>query len=67
MLNYLFEVSGEESDLCGEEFFVQVDPDSKSPLKEAWKIARENFKGEALILTGLFNDEMAEMLGFDTY
>jgi len=67
MLNYLFEVSGEESDLCGEQFFVQVDPDDKSPLKKAWKIARENFKGEALILTGLFSDEMAEMLGFDTY
>lgn len=66
--NYLFEVIGEDSELCGEQFFVQIDPETtKNPVKQAWETARENFEGETLKLVGVFSDESAEWIGLDTY
>ena len=43
MFDYLFEIVGEERELCGEEFFVECDS-----LEEAWSIAESNFPNEDL-------------------
>lgn len=62
MNDYLFEVVGEESDLCGEQFFVECDT-----IKEAWDIAIDNFGDEELHYIGKYTPEEAEWLGYDTY
>ena len=71
MLNYLFEVVGEDSDLCGEQFFVQVNPEefktASKALAKAYEIARENFEGEEIRAQGVYSDEVAEWMGLDTY
>lgn len=67
MNDYLFEVVGEESDLCGEQFFVECDT-----VAEAWQTVAENF-GTAMIVNdeikciGKYTPEEAEWLGYDTY
>jgi len=71
MMNYLFEIMGEDSNLCGEQFFVQIDPNAfktaSKALEQAYKIARKNFDGEEVLVQGIYNDDMAEYLGYDTF
>ena len=69
--NILFEVVGEDSDLCGEEFFVQVqyeDGEKKCDIKaRALEIANQYFEGEKLRCGGFYTDNEAEWYGLDTY
>ena len=62
MWNYLFEIIGEESEFWGERFFVQCDT-----LEEAIEIMKPYFVGETFRYIGLFDDEEAEAMGYDTY
>ena len=62
MKNYLFEIVGEYSDICGEQFFVQC-----NSREEADEILAEYFWGEKVELLGVYTDEEAEWLGLDTY
>ena len=60
MKNYLFEiVSG---DYEGEEFFVQANDKA-----EAVKIAKDVSNGEKVRYYGVYSDEVAERMGYDTY
>jgi hypothetical protein len=61
MWNFLFEVKDEDSEFCGELFFVQCDT-----IKEAWYTAHEFFE-EELAYRGRYSDEEAESMGYDTY
>lgn len=62
MKDYLFEIIDEDSDCCGEQFFVEC-----KSLREAWEIADENFPDVALRCFGTYSIEEAEMIGLDTY
>ena len=62
MWDFMFEVVGEDSDICGEQFFVECDTKS-----EAWEIARANFEDEELQYCGRYSIEEAEWIGLDTY
>jgi len=62
MKNYLFEVTGEWSELCGECFFVQC-----NNRKEANEALDTYFWGEEVKCLGIFTDEEAECMGYDTY
>ena len=66
-LTFWFEVIGEYSDLCGEEFFVEVNADEENPRATASDIAAENYTNEKLKCHGRVTLEMAEMMGLDTY
>lgn len=66
LIDYLFEVVGEDSDLCGENFFVEVAMEDDY-LATAWDIAVENFPNEELECLGSFPPALAEMFGYDTY
>lgn len=66
-LTFWFEVIGEYSDLCGEEFFVEVNANEENPRAIASNIAAENFPNEKLKCHGRVTLEMAEMMGLDTY
>lgn len=60
MKNYLFEiVSG---DYEGEEFFAQANDKS-----EAFKIAHDVAVDDKIRFLGIYTDEEAEMMGYDTY
>lgn len=61
MWNWLFEVDDEDSNLWGEQFFVQCDT-----FKEALHIAK-NYFDVSLVCYGKYNDEEAEWMGLDTY
>ena len=65
-MTYWFSIEGEDSDLCGEEFFVEV-KDEDNPLAIAWDIAVENFPNEELKCYGRVSSAWAEMMGYDTY
>ena len=65
-MTYWFEVIGENSDLCGEEFFVEVESGADA-LEMAWDIACENFPDEELKCYGAVTSYFAEMAGLDTY
>lgn len=65
-IDYLFEVVGEDSDYCGEEFLVEVEGGVDS-VKTAWSIAKENFPNETMKCYGPFSVEEAEIMGLDTY
>ena len=62
MNDFLFEIMGEDSDLCGEEFFVECYTEA-----EAWRIAEANFPNEELYCWGRYSPAEAEMMGYDTY
>lgn len=62
MRNFLFEITSEWSDLCGEQFFIQCDT-----LDEADEVLGEYFWGEKVTYLGEFTDEEAEAMGYDTY
>lgn len=62
-----FACTDEESDLCGEEFFVEVDCPFDEAKKTAIKTAKEIFKDEKLSCYGRVTQTEAEMMGLDTY
>lgn len=62
MKTYWFEVIDEESELCGEEFFVESDC-----REMAWDIAVENFGMIKLKCHGVVSEYFAEEMGYDTY
>lgn len=67
-MDFLFEVIGEDSPICGENFFVEVDTDYEDdPRAIAWEIAVEYFPDEKLECLGAFPPSLAEALGYDTY
>lgn len=69
-INWWFEVVGEDSDLCGEQFFVAVKVKDENYIlakTEAIKIVRDNFPDEKLKCYGWVSDETAEAMGLDTY
>lgn len=61
-LNYWFGIEDEESELCGEEFFVAA-----FSYKQAKRIVQENFPNEKLSYYGIVSDLTAESMGLDTY
>lgn len=61
---YWFGIVGEDSDLCGEEFFTELANASK---EDHIKYAREIFPNEKLKCYGNVSSAEAEMMGFDTY
>lgn len=67
-VDYWFEVVDEDSDLCGEEFLVEVDREYEpDPLAVAEEIAAENFPDVKLTCHGALSPFQAEMMGLDTY
>lgn len=62
MNTYWFEVVGEDSILCGEQFFVEADN-----YDEAHAIVNEYFPNEEIACYGKVSEYEAEMMGFDTY
>ena len=67
MWDFMFEVVGEYSDLCGEQFFVECDT-----VAEAWQTVAENFGADMIVneeikCVGKYTPEEAEWLGLDTY
>lgn len=68
-VTYWFGIEDEESELCGEEFFIEVQDcfDAKETRKYAIKYAKEIFPNEKLTCYGKVTEEEAEMMGLDTY
>ena len=67
MKDYLFEIVDEDSELCGEQFFVECDS-----WEEAWQVVIDNFGKDAMLYhkiegIGEYSLEEAEILGYDTY
>ena len=62
-----FGIEDENSDMCGEEFFVEVNVPMDRAKKCAMKIAKENFPKEILKCYGRVGQAEAEMMGLDTY
>lgn len=62
MKTYWFEIIGEDSILCGEEFFVE-----EETLGKAWDLVDEYFPDEVTLYKGIVSDFEAEMMGYDTY
>jgi hypothetical protein len=60
MDNYLFEIMSGEWE--GEEFFVQA-----ANKIDAFYTARDVSEGEKVRCLGVYSDEEAEMMGYDTY
>ena len=63
MWNYLFEVVGEDSELCGERFFVQCNSKTEAEVT----LEMSGFKEEELYYIGQYTDDEAEKMGYDTY
>ena len=61
---YWFGIEDPDSELCGEEFFVELEDASKS---DAIKYAKSIFPGERLKCYGEVSEVEAEMMGLDTY
>jgi hypothetical protein len=62
MKTYWFEVIGEDSILCGEQFFVE-----EEDIDKATAVAETYFPDEIITCYGDVDDFEAEMMGFDTY
>ena len=62
-----FAITGEDSDLCGEEFFVEVYTELELAKAEAIRVAGQIFPGEQLVCYGRVSQAEAEMMGLDTY
>ena len=62
-----FAINDEDSDLYGEEFFVEVNVTLDKAKAEAIKIAKENFPNEKLTCYGRISETQAETMGLDTY
>jgi len=59
---YWFEIIGEESALCGEEFFIE-----EANQRDAAEYAHELFPDETIRYLGRVSQYEAEMMGLDTY
>ena len=70
---YWFEIVGEDSDLCGEEFFTALytafcrNKRSKKLKAQHVDYAQSIFPGENIKCLGYVTEEEAEMMGLDTY
>ena len=62
-----FGIVGEESDLCGEEFFVEVNASLDTAKNTAINMAKEIFPDEKIKCYGRVSAFEAEMMGLDTY
>jgi hypothetical protein len=62
-----FGINDENSDLCGEEFFVEVNVTLDIAKREAIKMAKEIFPNEKISCYGRVSTLEAEMMGLDTY
>lgn len=61
---YWFAITGEYSNLCGEEFLVELEDATK---EDAVAYAQDIFPGEELKCYGKVSAFEAEMMGLDTY
>lgn len=61
---YWFEIVGEDSDLCGEEFFTELETDDK---QAHIAYAKSIFPNEKIRCYGKVSEEEAEAMGLDTY
>lgn len=61
---YWFEIIGEDSDLCGEEFFTELENATK---EQHIAYANKIFPNEKLRCIGRVSRAEAEMMGLDTY
>lgn len=61
---YWWSIEDVYSDLCGEEFFTELDTEDAIEHK---KYAQSIFPNENLICHGIISEEEAEMMGLDTY
>lgn len=62
--DYLFEFVSEDSDNCGEQFFVELFDVTE---EDAIKYALDLFPDEELAYCGEYSVKEAEEIGFDTY
>ena len=62
-----FSIEGENSDLCGEEFLVEVSTTLDRAKAEAVKLANEIFPNEEIACYGRVSNFEAEMMGLDIY
>lgn len=61
---YWWGIIGEDSELCGEEFFTELKDATKDDHR---KYAQELFPNEKLKCYAQVSSEEAERMGFDTY
>ena len=61
---YWWNIYGDDSSLCGEEFFTALETDDEL---EHRKYASSIFPGELLSCFGKISEAEAEMIGLDTY
>lgn len=61
---YWFEIVGEESEICGEEFFTELENGTRAEHKA---YAQEIFPDERIRCLGKVTSYEAEMMGLDTY
>ena len=61
---YWWGINDEDSELCGEEFFTELE---NADAIEHKKYAKEIFPNEKLTCYGLVSAFEAEMMGLDTY
>lgn len=61
---YWFEIVGEDSALCGEEFFTELKTDKQ---ETHVKYAKKIFPNEEIYCLGKVSSYEAEMMGLDTY
>ena len=54
-------------DLCGEEFFVEIESERETAKQNAIKYAQEIFPNEELKCLGRVSEFEAECMGLDTY
>lgn len=62
MSDFMFVITTEDSENCGEHFFVEC-----NNLHTAWEIASDTWIGEDLEYLGEYSVNEAEEIGFDTY
>ncbi len=61
---YWWGINDEDSELCGEEFFTELEDADKSAHRA---YAKQIFPNERLTCYGRVTEEEAEMMGLDTY
>lgn len=61
---YWFEIVGEDSEICGEEFFTELENATK---EQHIAYAHEIFPNEKIVCWGKVTQTEAEMMGLDTY
>ena len=62
-----FTIDGEDSNLCGEEFFVEVEGTMDKAKRLALDKAYRLFPNERVVCFGRVSNTEAEMMGLDTY